>query len=123
MHAKLTFAILLVVGGVTPQTIGAAGQASATGVALARMVNTAQAHHRNGYVPLQELVNDSAFARVAGQIVIDGDEIVVGLHRVVLTVNEDRRRYQVSVVSSESCSPAWFSSERGLIYTGKALGC
>ena len=44
-------------------------------------------------------------------------------HRLTMTVSGDRKAFQVMLVPANGCGPSWFSSEKGVIYSGVPLGC
>jgi hypothetical protein len=119
--AATLIATTIVVGAVRAPASNT--QPAAEGLALARMLNNAQVQHRDGYAPLAELLKKPMLARYAGQIVLNGDEAAFNGYRVSLILTGDRRRYQIAIVPENGCEPAWFTSERALIYRGHALGC
>ena len=73
------------------------------------------------YVPLAELMNHGAMARVKANFAVDGNTFTHAGAQVRLTLSADATQYVVTVVSSAPNYTAAFSNEGGIIYTGKAL--
>jgi len=94
--AATLIATTVVVGAL--RAPGSNTQPAPEGLALARMLNTAQVQHRDGYAPLAELLKEPMLARYAGQIVLNGDEAAFNGYRVSLILTGDRRRYQIAIV-------------------------
>jgi hypothetical protein len=44
-------------------------------------------------------------------------------YRLSMILSADAGSYQLSLVPMEGCAEAWFSDQRGVIYTGRALAC
>ena len=42
---------------------------------------------------------------------------------LTITKSQDGKRFQASLTSAAKCAPSWFSSEVGVIHTGKPIGC
>ena len=89
-----------------------------------RAINTAEnaVKGRGGkYVPLAELIDHPAMARVKPNFVANGNSYTHAGAEVRLALSADATQYVVTIVSSAPNYTAAFSDERGLIYTGKAL--
>jgi hypothetical protein len=89
-----------------------------------RAINTAENAVRSQsgkYVPLAELLNHGAMARVKPNFAIAGNTFTHAGAQVRLTLSPDATQYVVTVVYAAPTYTAAFSDERGLIYTGKAL--
>ena len=95
-------------------------------IAVMRTINTAEnaVRQKNGkYVPLAELVEQGFMKGVRPNIVVNGDTITHMDAPMRLVLSADAMQYHVMVAPRESCGVAVFSDERGVIYTGKGLGC
>lgn len=101
-------------------------------VRLLRAINTAEADARRGsgrYSVLADALTHPLVAPFAGQISSAADEVTfapgqpVPERRLSLVVSGDGVHYALAVVPVDGCGPAWFTSERGLIYQARALGC
>jgi len=95
-------------------------------ITVMRAINTAEnAVRQTGgkYVPLVTLVDQAFMTRVRPNIVVNGDVVTYMDAQVRLVLPADALQYQVMVMPRQSCGPAVFSDERGVIYTGKGLGC
>ena len=95
-------------------------------ITVMRAINTAEnAVRQTGgkYVPLVTLVDQAFMKGVRPNIVINGDVITYMDAQLRLVLPADALQYQVMVMPRQSCGVAVFSDERGVIYTGKGLGC
>jgi len=95
-------------------------------ITVMRAINTAEnAVRQTGgkYVPLVTLVDQAFMTRVRPNIVVNGDVVTYMDAQVRLVLPADALQYQVMVMPRQSCGAAVFSDERGVIYTGKGLGC
>jgi type II secretory pathway pseudopilin PulG len=93
-------------------------------ITVLRAINTAEnaAKGTGGkYLPLSELLNHPAMARVKPNIAVDGNTYTHAGAGVRLALSADATQYVVTVVSAAPTYTAAFSDERGVIYTGKAL--
>lgn len=102
-----------------------------------RLMNTAESYAHRGhgrYLSTEELISTGALKQAAelnsdfssaytklspekGGAMLDGFELA-------MLVSSDGSRYELSMNNTkESCGTAYFTDQRGLIYTGKALGC
>lgn len=102
-----------------------------------RLVNTAQSYaHRSGgkYLPLEQLIATGALKQAAEtnsdfnsaytKLNLQKSGAMLEGFELAVIVSSDGTRYELSVNNAkESCGPAYFSDQRGLIYVGKALGC
>jgi hypothetical protein len=101
-----------------------------TPVTILRLLNTAQMASHSGFLTLDQLVQSDAFSvapaielRNTLQRSASSHTIVVGEYSVSMVVAGDGRSYRASAVATERCAEAWFSSEAGVIYSGRAIGC
>lgn len=101
-------------------------------VRLLRAINTAEADLRRSsgrYAGLRDVMTHAMVSSFGGQVALNGDEATfapgepVPARRLSLVVSTDSAHYSLGVVPTEACGPAWFTSERGLIYQARALGC
>ena len=95
-------------------------------ITVMRAINTAENAVRQTagkYVPLVTLVDQAFMKGVRPNIVINGDVITYMDAQLRLVLPADALQYQVMVMPRQSCGVAVFSDERGVIYTGKGLGC
>ncbi len=101
-----------------------------------RLVNTAEAYsHRDQgkYDSLAGLISSGALKKAGGmtddfsstlsQLDLQKDASLLVGFDFTLVVSSDGSAYKLSFVEKERCGAAYFSDERGVIYTGKALGC
>ena len=122
----LTISLLALTGltqDVTPKPAGPLKE----GIAMLRVLNTVEAemNHKHGaFVPLSAVLEapmlKSGFSEVS---LSEPTKALVGGRTLVLLLSEDRKHYQAMVLPTESCGIGVFTSESGLIYTGRALGC
>jgi hypothetical protein len=54
---------------------------------------------------------------------MDGGAYQFRQYRLLMILSTNARSYQLSLVPMEGCAEAWFSDQRGVIYSGRALGC
>jgi hypothetical protein len=92
---------------------------------LVRAVNTAAGRLSAGngeYPSLRDLITNPAFAASAAELQMAGaDAATVKGYRLYLTRSEGNRGYLLSLTPAAGCGASWFSSERGVIYTGECL--
>lgn len=127
----MRFTILITVLTATALTTSAATQQPPadpvrTGITVMRAINTAAnaAKHESGKFPsLADLVNHAAMSRVRADIIVNGDALTHLGRPLRMTISPDGMHYQAMVVPTETCGTAVFSTEVGLIYTGKVLDC
>lgn len=101
-----------------------------------RLVNTAEAyaHQAQGrYVSLAELVSTGVLKRAAemnddftstfseldpqkGAGLLNGFDFAI-------VVSSDGGTYKLSLAAKERCGTAYFTDDRGMIYSGRVLGC
>ena len=95
------------------------------GVTLMRAINTAENAQRRsgGYAPLEQLVSHPMMGKVAPNVVINGSGATYLGQTVRLLVSNDGQHYQAALVPPSGCGIAFFSDERGLIFSGKVLDC
>jgi len=89
-----------------------------------RAINTAEnaVKSQGGkYVPLAELLNHGAMARVKPGFTVNGNTFTHAGAQVRLALSADATQYVVTIVSPAPNYTAAFSNEGGIIYTGKAL--
>lgn len=93
------------------------------GVMLMRMINTAEnAEHRNGrYAALEQLLVHPMMTRVTQSVTFNGSEATYLGQMLRLVVSADGQRYQVALVPPSGVGIAFFTDERGLIYSGKVI--
>ena len=95
-------------------------------ITVMRAINTAEnAVRQTGgkYAPLVTLVDQAFMKGVRPNIVVNGDVVTYMDAQLRLVLPADALQYQVMVMPRQSCGVAVFSDERGVIYTGKGLGC
>ena len=123
--------------------IASTSPANATGqskhaVTVVRLINTAEAYaHRAQarYVSFPELVSSGALNEAA-QMNPDFTSAFADLYRarvhnkapiqgfdLAIVVSSDGGSYKLSLTAKDDCSAAYFTDERGIIYTGKPIGC
>lgn len=93
-------------------------------IAVLRAINTAETAVKRSagkYVPLAELLEHPAMARVKPNLSVNGTSYTHAGAQVRLALSADATQYVVTVVSGAPNYTAAFSDERGVIYTGKAL--
>ena len=102
-----------------------------------RLVNTAQSYaRRNGgkYLSLEQLISTGALKQAAEmnsdfnsaytKLNVQKSGALLEGFELAMLVSSDGSRYELSMNNTkESCGTAYFTDQRGLIYTGKALGC
>jgi hypothetical protein len=93
------------------------------GIRLARAINSAQVSQSGTYADVRELIGDPVLSAFAPAIQFEGEIVRIGNHRIMMVLAADRKHYQFTIVPDSGCGTAWFSSDRGMIYTGRALGC
>ena len=89
-----------------------------------RAINTAEnaVKSQGGkYVPLGELLNHGAMARVKPNFIVNGNTFTHAGAQVRLALSADATQYVVTIVSPAPNYTAAFTDEGGIIYTGKAL--
>jgi hypothetical protein len=104
-------------------------------VTVVRLINTAEvyAHRAQArYVSFPELVSSGAlnqaaemnpdFTSVLPDLDLRNASPVRGFDLAVV-VSSDGGAYKLSLTPREDCVAAYFSDERGIIYTGKPIGC
>ncbi len=129
----LTIGILISMLAVAPTNGQARGPLTKQEATLIlRALNTAQAdafRTTNAYAELSTLVKSEMFdappfdqlRRISTQSV--NAAVPVGSHTLSVLITPGKDQYAMSLLSSENCSPAWFTSTTGVIYEGRALGC
>jgi hypothetical protein len=97
------------------------------GLSLIRYVNTVQNEMFNTYsryVTLEEVLAHPGLTTVKPKAVSTGVGLIRYEHyQLQMSLSSDGTKYLVSAVPLATCGQAWFSDQRGLIYTGKVLGC
>jgi hypothetical protein len=53
----------------------------------------------------------------------DAETADFGDYTLRLTRSEDRTKFELSLVPKKSCDLAFFSNDKNIVYTGRALGC
>ncbi len=92
---------------------------------LLRNINTLQAEsmlkgHR--YASFKDLA--PRLQRLQSDLITNDESTsMLKNYKVFLVTAEDGKKYQISLVPSSDCGVAFFSSENGQIYEGKAIGC
>ena len=117
--------LILVTAGVTAFT-QPADEVTRADVRLIRSLNTAEnaIFQRSGkYVELAELIDHQSMGGVRPEMTTNGKFVFFQGRQLRLMVSADGSRYQAMVVPAESCGTAVFTDERGMIYTGKVIGC
>lgn len=78
-----------------------------------------------GYLPLEDLVTKyQALGDIRTEMaIVDANTVTLRDYRLSLIRSADAKQYQAALVPLKGCATAWFTSERGLIYTGKTLDC
>lgn len=111
----------------------------ARAVTIVRVINTAEVTCRiedgraegTKFLPWDELVNSPCLKQVQGHVMYagvppsfsPGPEIVPGLE-LRLVVSADGKHYNLWIGQKpQTCGPAFYSDERGVIYECKAFGC
>ena len=113
-----------VLGGIAAATQPSADEDRRAAITVLRAINTAEnASMRSAgkYVPMAELINHPAMARVKPNFVVDGTSFKHAGAGVRLALSADASQYVVTIVPSTPSGAAAFTDERGLIYTGKVL--
>ena len=54
---------------------------------------------------------------------IDAETADFGDYILRLTRSDDHRKFEMSLAPKQSCAIAFFSSEKNIVYSGRALGC
>jgi hypothetical protein len=132
--AVLTFGLF---GMASTSTADATGQ-SKHAVTVVRLINTAEAYaHRAQarYVSFAELVSSGALNKAA-QMNPDfasafADLDLARTHNrapvqgfdLDIVVSSDGGAYKLSLTAKQDCVEGFFADERGIIYTGKPIGC
>lgn len=95
------------------------------GVRLMRAINTAENAGRrtDGYVAIERLLTHPMMGGVAQSVVLDGHDATYLGQSLRLVVSGDGQHYQAALVPPSECGVAVFTDERGLIFTGKVIGC
>jgi hypothetical protein len=132
---KVAIIIGLALAG-TPASSAAVSQQPASGqqsgLMLMRQVLTIQANKpfaKAGYGSLSDVLKMMPMTRgvapEAAQAVhlTDAETADVGDYTLRLTRSEDRAKFELSLVPKQSCDVAFFSNDRNIVYTGRALGC
>lgn len=122
-------AIMFAIAFAVAATAIAANQPSAdderrAAITALRAINTAENAVRSQggkYVPLAELLNHGAMARVRANFAVDGTTFTHAGSQVRLALSADASQYVVTIVYAAPNHTAAFSNEGGIIYTGKAL--
>jgi hypothetical protein len=95
-------------------------------VAVVRTLNTAQvtyAAKHNRFGTLKELVDSGVFKESAQTLQLNLNDPEHFLANADVKILSDGKGYQIMLKPHEKCAPTMFSSESGVIYVGKALGC
>jgi len=100
---------------------------SGIGVKMTRLINTAEAEYfitSGEYVALPILL---AHPKVKGLGFVsrptDPSEASTADYKLSLVVSKDGQHYHISLEPATDCGVAVFTSERGVIYQGRSLGC
>jgi hypothetical protein len=105
----------------------AASDPAREAVMILRAVNTAQAallSQTRSYGSLAAVLGTAVFTERYGALTpIDSTSGDVLGHKLALVTSDGGKRYLASVTPGDACGPAAFTSEGGLIYSGRALGC
>ena len=122
------WATLLFLGALatTAFTQSSADPERAAGISLMRFLNTAEnaARQQSGkYMELAELINHRMMGGVRAEITTNGSVVFYQGRQLRLLLSPDGLQYQATVVPVDACGTAIFSDERGMIYTGKVIGC
>lgn len=123
-----TVAVVILAITVVPTvfTQPAPDPARAAGIRAMRVINTAENAIRQSsgkYVELADLLTHPHMVGIRGDIVTNGSVISYQGQQLRLALARDASQYQAMVVPVDTCGTAVFSDERGVIYTGKGLGC
>jgi len=103
-----------------------------SGLMLMRQVLTIQANKpfaTNGYGTLSDVLKMMPMTRGvapdAAQAIqlIDSETADFGDYTLRLTRSEDRRKFELSLAPKQSCGLAFFSNDRNIVYSGRAIGC
>lgn len=117
--------VIVVAAGVTVFT-QPADEVTRADVRLMRSLNTAENAilQRSGkYLELAQLIDHQTMGGVRPEITTKGTVVFFQGRQLRLMVSPDGKHYQAMVVPVEGCGTAVFTDERGLIYTGKVIGC
>ncbi len=94
---------------------------------LVRSINTAQVQpfvQEKRYLSLEELLSRGGLPRLTALATLTTPvSSAVKDYNLVIFPSTDGKRYHLSLVPKSGCEPAFFSSESGIIFVGKALGC
>ena len=93
-------------------------------ITVLRAINTAEnAAKQSGgkYLPMAELLNHPAMAKVKPNIAVEGNTFKHAGAEIRVALSADALQYVVTVVSGAPAYTAAFTDERGMIYTGQAL--
>jgi hypothetical protein len=103
-----------------------------SGLMLMRQVLTIQANRpfaKAGYGSLSDVLKMMPMTRGiapdAAEAVhlSDAETADFGEYTLRLTRSEDRAKFELSLVPKDGCGLAFFSNDKNIIYSGKALGC
>jgi len=109
-----------------------AGHSQQSGLMLMRQVLTIQANKpfaKAGYGSLSDVLKMMPMTRGvapdAAQAVqvSDAETADFGDYTLRLTRSEDRAKFELSLVPKQSCGIAFFSNDKNIVYSGRALGC
>jgi hypothetical protein len=117
--------VILVAAGVTVST-QPADDVTRADVRLMRSLNTAEniIRQQSGkYMQLADLIDHKTMGGVRPEITTSGTVVFFQGRQLRLMVSPDGLHYQAMVVPVEGCGTAVFTDERGMIYTGKVIGC
>ena len=64
-----------------------------------------------------------AVKNLQGWQIVGAETAVFVNYQLRITKSQDEQSFQASLTTSTKCAPAWFSSEQGVIYVAKAIGC
>jgi hypothetical protein len=121
---RLVLGLLIGAAATLPSSARQADLTPADGIRIVRSVNTTQAQlsrRGGGYASLRDVVTDGSFSAAADVQLSGADSATIRSHRLSLTRTADARGYQLSLTPISGCGAAWFSSESGLIFTGRCL--
>ena len=117
--------VILVAAGVTAFT-QPADDVTRADIRLMRSLNTAEnmiLQQSGKYMQLADLINHKTMGGVRPEITTNGTVVFFQGRQLRLMVSADGMHYQAMVVPVEGCGTAVFTDERGMIYTGKVIGC
>jgi hypothetical protein len=106
---------------------------AASAVPFLRALNTVQAGmaaRAGRYGTLADAIAEPAIGPFAARVALkeDGAAFLGGgsdrlARRLEFVLSADATHYQAGVVPAEGCGVAWFTSDRGVIYQARPLGC